>query len=52
MCYDNGRVYEGSWIQDHREGKGYEKYDNSNVYIGDFSKGKCKYLHKPLRAKL
>lgn len=28
--YDNGRVYEGSWLMDKRHGKGYERFSNGN----------------------
>ena len=41
MVYDSGRVYEGEFINDVREGHGYEKYDNRNVYIGYFKRGKA-----------
>jgi len=36
MLYDSGRVYEGDFKSDIREGHGYEKYDNNNIYIGYF----------------
>lgn len=29
-CYENKRVYEGSWLFDKRHGKGYEKFSNGN----------------------
>lgn len=34
--YENSRHYEGSWKNDKREGKGYERFSNGNVYIGDY----------------
>jgi hypothetical protein len=36
MEYENGRIYEGSFKDDVRWGRGYEKYPNGNVYHGDF----------------
>jgi hypothetical protein len=41
MKYQNGRLYEGEWKSDVRSGKGYEKYQNGNVYLGFFDKGKA-----------
>ena len=40
MLYVNGRVYEGYWIDNFKEGKGYEKFSNGSVYKGDYVKGK------------
>lgn len=36
MKYKSGRVYEGDWLTDLRDGRGYERYQNGNVYLGDF----------------
>ena len=36
MKYKCGRAYEGDWKNDVRHGRGYEKYENMNVYIGQF----------------
>jgi len=41
MVYESGWVYEGEFEQDVWEGHGYEKYDNQNIYIGYFKKGKA-----------
>ena len=41
MQYENGRIYEGSWVNDRRHGKGYEKYSNGNIYEGEFARGKA-----------
>jgi hypothetical protein len=30
------RIYEGDWVDDHREGQGYERYSNCNDYEGGF----------------
>lgn len=32
MVYANSRRYEGEWKDDLREGKGYEKHPNGNIY--------------------
>jgi hypothetical protein len=40
MKYLSGRIYEGMWGFDLREGHGYEVYSNGNVYHGDFVNGK------------
>jgi hypothetical protein len=32
MVYSNGRIYEGNWAKDMREGDGFEKYQNKNTY--------------------
>jgi len=32
--YDNGRRYEGSFQEDKRHGKGFEKFSNGNTYLG------------------
>ena len=34
MKYANGRQYEGEWVKDTREGKGFERYPNRNTYYG------------------
>ena len=34
LIYKTNRVYEGEWFNDYREGIGYEKYTNGNVYFG------------------
>lgn len=36
QTYVSGRVYEGSWHEDKRHGKGYEMFRSGNVYKGDF----------------
>ena len=41
MKYKDNRLYEGEWKNDLREGRGYEKYGNGNIYVGMFSKGKA-----------
>ena len=32
MVYRKNRVYEGQWKGDYRDGKGYERYSNGNLY--------------------
>ena len=32
IIYHSGRVYEGDWVDDKREGSGYELYQNGNTY--------------------
>ena len=43
-------VYEGEWREDMREGKGFERYQSGDVYVGQFSQnqrhGKGKLLKK------
>ena len=41
MVYDNGRIYEGAWLNDRRHGTGFEKYSNGNTYEGFFERGKA-----------
>lgn len=41
MLYSTGRRYEGSWEDDVRHGRGYERHTNGNYYIGNFVKGKA-----------
>jgi len=40
MTYTNGRVYEGEWQHDKRNGYGYEKFSNGNIYLGEYYNGK------------
>jgi hypothetical protein len=40
MEYNDGRIYEGSWKNDYRCGKGAEYFNNGNFYLGDFERGK------------
>ena len=40
MVYTSGRVYEGLWVNDRREGNGYERYKNGDVYTGEFKGGR------------
>jgi len=35
------RIYEGDWVEDQREGQGYEKYSNLNEYEGGFKQNKA-----------
>ena len=39
--YASGRLYEGLWVMDKRHGKGYEKFKNGDIYIGNFHKGRA-----------
>lgn len=32
IIYKSGRVYEGQWVDDIRNGDGYELYQNKNSY--------------------
>ena len=49
---DNGRYYEGDWVENNKHGKGKERLENGNVYDGDFvtnvmeGKGKMYYKNK------
>lgn len=36
MIYNNGRIYEGGWENDFRQGKGFEKFANGSIYSGNF----------------
>jgi len=36
MLYRKNRLYEGCWVKDLREGRGYERYSNGNRYEGEF----------------
>ena len=44
MEYDNGRVYEGEWKDDLRNGNGYEIYANGVIYEGEWKDDK-QYWH-------
>ena len=41
MVYQNGRVYEGEWVDDRRHGRGYERFSNGNIYQGYYIEGKA-----------
>ena len=45
MLYKNGRIYEGQWENDVRNGNGYEVCKNAgtlaNIYLGKFENGKA-----------
>lgn len=34
MVYKTGRIYEGNWQKDMRDGKGFERFMNGNLYDG------------------
>jgi len=36
MRYSNGRQYEGDFLGDLREGRGFELYPTGNSYFGSF----------------
>jgi hypothetical protein len=38
--YQDGRIYEGQFSNNEKNGFGYEIYPNCNVYVGDFDKNK------------
>ena len=40
LIYDNGRVYEGEWQDDRRNGRGYELFSNYSNYIGQYLNNK------------
>jgi hypothetical protein len=41
LVYKNKeRVYEGQWVNDNREGQGYERFKNRSCYIGEFKDNK------------
>lgn len=40
MVYANGRVYEGEWTCNLRNGKGFEKFVNGSTYKGGYVNGK------------
>ena len=40
LINNTGRVYEGEWIQDKRNGQGYETFKTGNVYRGAFMNNK------------
>ena len=33
MIAENGRIYEGQWKRDAKEGKGYESYPSGNIFL-------------------
>lgn len=39
MTYSDGRVYEGSWVNDERNGRGKMTYSDGSVYNGYWSDG-------------
>lgn len=41
MKYKSGRVYEGEFLNDIRHGRGYERFENNNYYLGEFERGKA-----------
>ena len=41
LIYENGRVYEGEWQDDRRNGRGYELFQNSVKYIGLYLNNKA-----------
>jgi hypothetical protein len=43
MLYKNGRVYEGQWDRDQRQGMGFEKFSNLNQFKGEYLNGKLKF---------
>eukprot|EP00347_Sterkiella_histriomuscorum_P003834 403362762 len=38
--FDSMRLYEGDWVNDYREGEGYEKFSNLNEYRGAYKVNK------------
>ena len=40
MLYTNNRVYEGTWLDNFKHGKGYEKFANGAIYSGTYVNGK------------
>ena len=40
ITYNSTRVYEGHWTLDKRDGLGFERFSNGNIYEGEYSKGK------------
>lgn len=38
--YENKRIYEGFWLNDKRQGRGFEIFSNGSTYIGDYKEGK------------
>jgi hypothetical protein len=41
MVYNTGRRFEGTWQDDLRHGRGFERHPNRNYYQGQFLKGKA-----------
>ena len=41
LVYQNGRVYEGEWIENKRHGRGYELFSTGNSYHGTYEGGKA-----------
>ena len=41
LIYDNGRVYEGEWQNDKRNGRGFEQFSNKSKYIGQYLNNKA-----------
>lgn len=44
--YQSGRIYEGNWKNDFRDGKGFEKFPNGSTYDGAYLEGKPHGLGK------
>ena len=40
MVYNNGRLYEGNWVNDMKVGHGYEKFVNQCWFEGEYQEGK------------
>jgi len=36
IVYDTGRIYEGDWGTDKREGRGFELFSNGNTFQGEY----------------
>lgn len=40
QVYESGRVYEGDWQCDFKNGVGFERHMNGGTYSGDYKNGK------------
>lgn len=41
LLYRNGRTYEGEWVANQRNGRGYELFSNGAKYVGIFKGNKA-----------
>ena len=41
MIYRSGRIYEGEWLNEHRNGRGFEQFTDGSKYIGMYKDNKA-----------
>ena len=40
MVYQGGRIYEGEWLNNKKHGNGFEIFENSDKFQGEYKFGK------------